>query len=125
MPPSPPSQTEVAQAKRKGDSADERPAKRPKTEPGAAQADLGVIELSDDDEDLDVLQVRFFVTLDDGPRDLQRLTVFDLSRVVSGNSRGRSSELRGRRESLLLGPSRRNLGPLNRALSTIQTMSST
>ncbi|RDX49743.1 hypothetical protein OH76DRAFT_1403328 [Lentinus brumalis] len=58
MPPSPPSQTEVAQAKRKGDSADERPAKRPKTEPGAAQADLGVIELSDDDEDLDVLQSR-------------------------------------------------------------------
>ena len=39
------------------DSDDTRPAKRPKTEPGTATTDTGVIELSDDDEDLDVLQV--------------------------------------------------------------------
>ncbi|KAI0702805.1 hypothetical protein C8T65DRAFT_831091 [Cerioporus squamosus] len=58
MPLSPPSQEATSPAKRVGDSVDDRPAKRPKTEPGATQVDMGVIELSDDDEDLDVLQGR-------------------------------------------------------------------
>ncbi|TFK83596.1 hypothetical protein K466DRAFT_589610 [Polyporus arcularius HHB13444] len=60
MPPSSPepSRVEETRTKRAGDSVDARPAKRPKTEPGSATADMGVIELSDDDEDLDVLQGR-------------------------------------------------------------------
>ncbi len=38
-----------------------KPAKLPKVEPGAAKVDLGVIDISDDDEDADVLQVNSIV----------------------------------------------------------------
>ncbi|RPD77297.1 hypothetical protein L226DRAFT_559352 [Lentinus tigrinus ALCF2SS1-7] len=62
MPPSPVPMKEEPRTRRASDSVDDRPAKRPKTEPGTAIEDLGVIELSDDEDDLNVLQKRLLET---------------------------------------------------------------
>ncbi|KAI0716754.1 hypothetical protein C8Q76DRAFT_616324 [Earliella scabrosa] len=51
------SQAVKKEKKRVNSSADGPAAKRPKVEPGAEKVDLGVIDISDDDENLDVLQV--------------------------------------------------------------------
>ena len=45
--------------KRVNSSPEGQAAKRPKVEPGTGKVDLGVIDISDDDENLDVLQVSY------------------------------------------------------------------
>ncbi|KAI0754337.1 hypothetical protein C8Q80DRAFT_1138446 [Daedaleopsis nitida] len=52
------SQSGVKKEKKRVHESDEPPAKRPKVEPGAAKVNLGVIDLSDDEEDFDVSQSR-------------------------------------------------------------------